>query len=116
MTQLKQLYKLDKFSAEEIQEYINRLDYDIVENKKAFRTGIVNGFMGILRNAEEYSVPKGYESPMDQLMREEIEKKKAYLEKRKKMESDLFDISYQTWLIDQSEDTLVKIEEDIFKK
>jgi hypothetical protein len=109
-TQLKQLYKLEFYSAEDIQEYIDRLDYDTVHNDKTFRSGMLNGFMGILRKGDGYSPPKGYESPMEQALREELEQKKRHLDKIKNMENELFETSYETWVIESSEDDFEKIE------
>jgi len=113
MPQLKQLYKLDNYSAEDIQSYIEMLDFDIINNDKTFRTGLSNGFMGILRKGDGYTAPKGYESPMDELLREEIEKKKAHLEKIKKMEEELFIISYETWIIETPVEELERIDGNV---
>ena len=113
MPQLKQLYKLDTYSAEDIQSYIEMLDFDIINNDKTFRTGLSNGFMGILRKGDGYTAPKGYESPMDELLREEIEKKKAHLEKIKKMEEELFIISYETWIIEIPVEELEKVDGNV---
>jgi len=109
-TQLKQLYKLEIYTSEDIQEYIDRLDYDIVHNDKSFRSGLLNGFMGILRKGDGYSPPNGYESPMEQSLREELEQKKIHLDRIRNMENELFIISYETWIIEIPVEELEKVD------
>ncbi len=93
-TQLRQL--VDKNIPDAVQESINHFAYELEHNPDKYKAPL-NVLMGVLRKGNTWTAPKGYESPKDKALREYTERKKAEVEKRNQMISDLMEAEFSNW-------------------
>ena len=91
------LYRDGKLSAEEVQRCIHEFDFDVRVNKRVFRTGPLNAFMGILRKGQPY-VAAGYESPEEVEMKENLQRLKAREKEKQAREQELIEIHFREWM------------------
>ena len=106
-----QIYKIGKFNADNIQEFINAFAFDLAGNKKAeqFKSGPLNFFMGILRKGSPYLPSENYESPQDRAMRQYVQYKKAKESKQKELEKEAMEFSFDEWEKELSDDKVLSI-------
>ena len=91
------LKKENKLTPDEVQKSLNAFIFDIKENQKSFRTRPINVLMGILKGGSVYTPPKNYEDPIEQAIRENLERRKEAQRARQKLNEELKEIEYQDW-------------------
>lgn len=108
-TQLRQLYSKKLNTPEIIQESINHFAFGLIHNPKvkAYAEPL-NVLMGVLRQGGAW-VEKDYQSPQEIAQREFIERKKAELEKMKKLEETTYDLALNEWKEQLTKDELEAI-------
>ena len=53
--------------------------------------------MGVLKNGGTYHQPKNYQDPIEQEIKENLERKKEAQKSRQKLNEELRDVAYQDW-------------------
>lgn len=113
----KHLLQIKKNSTPEIvQESINHFSYALKYNQKTKEyANPVNAFIAVLKRGEAWIEPN-YKSPQEIAQQKFIELKKAEIERAKKLEEDLFEISLEEWQQTLSEEEIESLAPDNRKK
>lgn len=106
-----QIYKIGKFNADNIQEFINAFAFDLEGNKKTdrFKSGPLNFFMGILRKGSPYLPSENYESSEDKAMRQYVQYQKTKESKQKELEKEAIEFSFNEWEKELSDEDVLSI-------
>lgn len=106
-----QIYKIGKFNADNIQEFINAFAFDLEGNKKTdrFKSGPLNFFMGILRKGSPYLPSENYESSEDKAMRQYVQYQKTKESKQKELEKEAIEFSFNEWEKELSDEDILSI-------
>jgi len=96
---IEQLYKLNKFTAQQIQESIYAFDFDLKENDKgkSLRVGPLNYFVGILRNGVPYAPPQNYENPLEKALKFYISLNERREQKQQELEQKALEMAFAEW-------------------
>ena len=100
-----QLYRTGGYDPKIIEDSIRHFCFDLEHNKKAksIKTNPLSYFMAILKRVGVYAAPDNYESPRDRALRLYVEKEKIVQEKKAAIEKECFNLEFEKWLGQLSE-------------
>jgi len=111
---IEQLLRDSSLTPEEIQNSLNAFAFDLgfedVKRKVRSPIGLI---MKLLKNGQAYISEKGYESEEDRLYRELIERADKKNEEKKNLKAKLFEVKFEEWLENISDDDKRNIAEPI---
>ena len=98
-THIKQLYKKNQWTVNEVQDSIEAFAFDLENNNKAkkIKGDIVNFFMGIMHKNNSYLPPDNFVSEKERTIRQALALKKLENKRIKEAESELKEETFLSW-------------------
>lgn len=106
-----QISKLKSLDSKIVQDSINAFAFDLKQNdkQKNLRTSALNYFMGIMKKGMPYAPPENYESPEEIALKNYVSRKIYQQKKLEELEKKAFNLAFEEWLSQITEEEVAQI-------
>jgi hypothetical protein len=106
---LRQIQMFGNLPPEIVQDSIYHLHFDLTHNRREFRNGPLNAFMGVLRSGIPYSQPDNYAGEREKKIRKHLGDRRREQERLDEMEKELKNLEFQKWVAGLDRESLSEV-------